>query len=308
MPIDDVMGSLSISKTPENLAALIIEDNPDHLRLVKHSVAGLDAAWEMVPVGTMGEAVALLSRADAPRFAVILLDLNLPDGAGLINLKRLRECGSDAPIIVLTGDNNKSLAIEAIRQGAEDYIVKQEMSGRILVRAMRYAIERDRLRRELVRVSLTDELTGLHNRRAFLTLSRQQLALARRSWQPFLLMFADLDGLKTINDTFGHEAGDRAIAGTAAILRACFRDSDVVARLGGDEFAVLMPETSPDAVQIVEDRLHGKLEASDLSLSTGWARLTPGDDISLEGLMARADAALYVTKRAKGVGREAVLV
>jgi diguanylate cyclase (GGDEF)-like protein len=292
----------------EKLWALIIEDNPDYLKLVKHSVAALDSAWEMVAVGTLGDAVALLGQTDVPRFAVILLDLNLPDGRGLVNLKRLRECGSQAPIIVLTGDNNKFLAIEAIQQGAEDYIVKQEMSGRILVRAMRYAIERDRLRRELVRVSLTDELTGLHNRRAFLTLSRQQLALARRSWQPFLLMFADLDGLKAINDTFGHEAGDRAIAGTAAILRACFRDSDVVARLGGDEFAVLMPETSPDAVQIVEDRLHNKLQASDLSLSAGWARLTPGEDTSLESLMARADAALYVTKRAKGVGREAVLV
>jgi diguanylate cyclase (GGDEF)-like protein len=302
------MGSLIISPKPEKLSALIIEDNPDHLRLVKHSVAALDSAWEMIAVGTMGDAVALLSQPDAPRFAVILLDLNLPDGRGLVNLKRLRECGSDAPIIVLTGDNNKSLAIEAIQQGAEDYIVKQEMNGRILVRAMRYAIERDRLRRELVRVSLTDELTGLHNRRAFLTLSRQQLAVARRSWQPFLLMFADLDGLKAINDTFGHDAGDRAIAGTGAILRACFRDSDVVARLGGDEFAVLMPEAAPDAVQTVEDRLHGKLKASELSLSTGWARLTPGEDISLEGLMVRADEALYTTKRAKGVGRVPVLV
>jgi diguanylate cyclase (GGDEF)-like protein len=302
------MGSLIMKLPSEKLSALIIEDNPDHLRLVKHSVAALDPAWEMVAVGTMGEGVALLGQPDAPRFAVVLLDLNLPDGRGLVNLKRLRECGSDAPIIVLTGDNNKSLAIEAIQQGAEDYIVKQEMSGRILVRAMRYAIERDRLRRELVRVSLTDELTGLHNRRAFLALSRQQLAVARRSWQPFLLMFADLDGLKAINDTFGHEAGDRAIAGTAAILRACFRDSDVVARLGGDEFAVLLPETSPDAVQTVEDRLRGKLEAGDLSLSTGWARLTPGEDISLEGLMVRADEALYASKRAKGVGRVAVLV
>jgi diguanylate cyclase (GGDEF)-like protein len=302
------MGPLIILTKPEKLSALIIEDNLDHLRLVQYSVSALDPAWEMVAVGNMREAVALLGQPDAPRFAVILLDLNLPDGRGLVNLKRLRECGSDAPIIVLTADDNKSLAIEAIQQGAEDYIVKQEMSGRILIRAMRYAIERDRLRRELVRVSLTDELTGLHNRRAFLTLSRQQLAVARRSWQPFLLMFADLDGLKTINDTLGHEAGDRAIAGTGAILRACFRDSDVVARLGGDEFAVLMPETSPDAVQTVEDRLHGKLEASELSLSTGWARLTPGEDISLEGLMVRADEALYTTKRAKGVGRVPVLV
>ena len=296
------------SLSTETLLALIIEDNPDHLRLVKHCVARLDPAWEMIAVGSMGESVALLNQPDAPRFAVILLDLNLPDGRGLDCLKRLRERCGDTPIIVLTGDDDASLAIEAVRQGAQDYIVKQEMSGRLLVRAMRYAIERERLRRELIRVSLTDELTGLHNRRAFLTLSRQQLAMARRSGQTMLLMFADLDGLKVINDTLGHDAGDRAIAGTAAVLRDCFRDSDVVARLGGDEFAVLMPETAPDAARTVGNRLHAKLEACGLSLSTGMARLAPGEDVSLEELMVRADQALYSAKRAKKTARVPVLV
>jgi two-component system cell cycle response regulator len=296
------MGALTLEKLP----ALMIEDNADHVRLVQHYVSKLDPQWELTAVGSMDESVALLSHLDAPRFAVILLDLGLPDGSGLGNLQQLRENGGDAPIIVLTGEDSTALAVEAVRQGAEDYIVKQEMSGRLLVRAMRYAVERRRLRKELIRVSLTDELTGLYNRRAFLTLSRQQLSLARRNRQPMLLMFADLDELKAINDTQGHEAGDRAIAMAATVLRACFRDSDVIARLGGDEFAVLMPETAPDGAQVVESRLNAKLDACGLAMSTGMTRVVYDDAATLEELMVRADDALYRTKRTRKGARELV--
>jgi len=281
----------------EKLCVLIIEDNPDHLRLVQHSVARLDQSWDMVAAGSIEDSLELLN--SRPRFAVILLDLNLPDGRGLDCLRRVRERCGEAPIIVLTADDDSALAVEAVRQGAEDYILKQDMSGRLLIRAMRYAIERERLRGELVRVSLTDELTSLYNRRAFLALSRQQLAAARRSGQTMLLMFADLDGLKFINDTRGHDAGDRAISGVPAALRACFRDSDVISRLGGDEFAVLMTENTPDAEQVVRNRLHANLEARGLSLSAGVSRAAPEDDVSLEELMISADAALYAAKRAK---------
>src|ERR1017187_10258944 len=135
----------------EKLSVLIIEDNPDHLRLVQHSVARLDRAWEMNAAGSMEEALTLLDALSLPHFAVILLDLNMPDGRGLDCLKRLREHCGETPIIVLTGDDDPALGIEAVREGAEDYIVKQDMSGRLLVRAMRSAIERERLRRELVR-------------------------------------------------------------------------------------------------------------------------------------------------------------
>jgi two-component system cell cycle response regulator len=293
--------------TSAGLTALMIEDNPDHLRLVRHYVSKLDPEWEIVTAGSMAESIALLNQQDAARFAVILLDLGLPDCSGLANLQLLRENGGDAPIIVLTAEDSTAMAIEAVRQGAEDYIVKQDMTGRLLDRAMRYAVERRRLRQELIRVSLTDELTGLYNRRAFLTLARQQLSLAQRSRQSMLLMFADLDGLKGINDTFGHEAGDRAIADAAAILRACFRDSDVIARLGGDEFAVLMLETAPDGAQVVESRLRGKLEACGLAMSSGIVRSSFEDAASLSELMARADAELYRNKRARKSVRELVL-
>jgi len=293
---------------PETLRALIVEDNLDHLRIVRHSLAKLDPTWELASVSTMDAALARLSQPNSPRFAVILLDLNLPDGTGLDTLRRLRAHSADTPVIVLTGDDNTGLAIEAVREGAEDYIVKQEMSGRGLIRAIRYAMERDRLRRELVHASMTDELTGLHNRRAFLTLSRQQLAIARRSGQPMLLLFADLDGLKVINDTLGHEAGDRAIVRVADALRACFRDSDVVSRLGGDEFAVLMPESTPEAAYLVGGRLNANLEDSGLFLSTGVSRLPPASDLTLEALMVGADQALYASKRSKKKERVNVLV
>ena len=96
-------------------------------------------------------------------------------------------------------------------------------------------------------LALVDELTGLHNRRGFLLLAEKQLQIARRTGRPDLLLFVDLDGMKRINDEFGHEAGDAALRRTAAVLHAAFRTSDIIARLGGDEFVVLCPNTGPEA-------------------------------------------------------------
>jgi diguanylate cyclase (GGDEF)-like protein len=100
--------------------------------------------------------------------------------------------------------------------------------------------ERTRVEEQLRLLSLTDDLTGLYNRRGFLALAQQQTRVARRDQKPMLVISADLDGLKDINDTFGHQQGDAAIAETAHILRESFRKSDVIARIGGDEFAVLL--------------------------------------------------------------------
>ncbi len=304
VPIVWVMELLSLEK----LSALVIEDNPDHVRLIRLCIERQDPACDLAFAASIREGVELLTASAGPRFDVVLLDLSLPDGDGLDNLRRIREHCGDTPLVVLTADDDTRLAIEAVRQGAEDYIIKQEMNGRLLVRAMHYATERGRLRRELVRVSLTDELTGLHNRRAFLTLSRQQLAVARRTLEPMLLVFADLDDLKMINDTQGHVAGDRAIVAVASALHACLREADVIARLGGDEFAVLMRETGPGAADVVMSRLEAVFERAGLQVSSGIVRMGPAEPVSLEDLMVRADKALYSSKRTRKLARVPALV
>jgi diguanylate cyclase (GGDEF)-like protein len=155
--------------------------------------------------------------------------------------------------------------------------------------------------------AVSDELTGLHNRRGFMALAEHQIKLAERNGSSLVVFFADVDGLKQINDTFGHGAGDEALCATAHLLRATFRDSDVIARLGGDEFAVLACNaTMPDA-DLFAARLQIALEAHNadsqlrfpLALSTGATGYDPGRPESLEVLLTRADAAMYAHKRSR---------
>ena len=167
----------------------------------------------------------------------------------------------------------------------------------------------ERLREE----SFADELTGLYNRRGFLTMSEQALRVAQRSLRQALVFYVDLDGMKEINDRFGHEAGDEALIESASVLRATFRDVDVLARMGGDEFAVLAVEASGDAAPRLEVRLQKIIEETNaerarrfqLSMSCGSAVFDPFNPEPLPKLLARADAAMYENKRDRR-GRAAV--
>ena len=160
-------------------------------------------------------------------------------------------------------------------------------------------------------MALVDELTGLHNRRGFLLLAEKQLQIALRTGRPDLLLFADLDGMKEINDRLGHEAGDAALRRTAALLRDSFRTSDIVTRYGGDEFLVLCPNTGPEAAptliegleQQVEDANAGAAVPWRLSLSVGTAAFDPARPATLDELIREADAAMYAAKQKKQTGR-----
>jgi diguanylate cyclase (GGDEF)-like protein len=157
---------------------------------------------------------------------------------------------------------------------------------------------------ELQRLSLLDDLTGLHNRRAFQALAEQHLKLASRTRRLAALFFADLDGLKEINDSLGHQEGDLALRDTARLLRESFRDSDIVARLGGDEFVVLALEVDSSRVEALSERVRRNIEAFNarrtraftLALSVGVCVADPSDTAGLAALMSRADALMYEDK------------
>jgi diguanylate cyclase (GGDEF)-like protein len=165
-----------------------------------------------------------------------------------------------------------------------------------------------RQREEALRaLSLMDELTGLYNRRGFLTLAEQQLKVARRGHREVVLLFVDMDDFKEINDRFGHQEGDQALQRTAAILRQTFRDSDIVARMGGDEFVVLASDIAHGTGPLIVERLRHELAARNerdgfsyrLSFSVGVATFDPERPPELEDLLATADAMLYEQKRAR---------
>ena len=174
-------------------------------------------------------------------------------------------------------------------------------------------IERDRARRaaegytaELERWSLVDELTGLGNRRGFLLLAGQQLALVRRQCRPGLLLLFDVDGLKRVNDELGHGAGDELLRDAARTLRAAVRDTDVVARLGGDELVVFAADATADDADGLVARIEAERLATNrrrepawpLAWSVGAAAFEPERSRTLEALLATADTAMYRAKRA----------
>jgi len=176
------------------------------------------------------------------------------------------------------------------------------------------AVRQTLLERELRSMALTDDLTGLYNRRGFFASATQQLRLARRNTQESLLFFCDVDNLKKINDSYGHGEGDLALVRAAEALERTFRDSDVLARLGGDEFAVLALEASSQYQEVILRRLKTNLEKSSasesryqLSLSVGVGRFDPMCPASLRELMAQADQVMYEQKgkRASFLGNQA---
>ena len=238
-------------------------------------------------------------------FDLMLCDLTLPGLAGLATFRRLHEFMPDVPIIVLSALRDEALAVQAVQEGAQDYLVKG-VDLRLLPRAMRYAVERHRLQQSLRNLSLTDELTGLYNRRGFFTLAERQLKFAARAEQGMLLLFADLDGMKGINDTFGHHIGDQALRRTAELLKATLRESDLIARLGGDEFVILAMESRPDGGDSLKQRLRDGIAISNaggdtpfqLSLSLGIIRFDPQYPRPLHEMLASADGLMYQEKRA----------
>ena len=153
---------------------------------------------------------------------------------------------------------------------------------------------------ELARLALVDDLTGLANRRGFVTVAEQLLKVAQRTGETVLLIYVDLDNMKELNDTHGHAAGDQALVEVAHLLRATFREADLVARLGGDEFAVFVPRQGTEAKAAL-DRVRCAVDARQdrfppLSLSIGVSSYDGDGPCSVDGLIDRADAAMYAEK------------
>jgi diguanylate cyclase (GGDEF)-like protein/PAS domain S-box-containing protein len=177
-----------------------------------------------------------------------------------------------------------------------------------LEQALREVNQQLQLAQEQARqLAITDELTGLYNRRGFFLMAEQQKRAALRTQARGLLMFVDIDGLKQANDSFGHDVGDALIRAAARTLAHAFRNSDLVARLGGDEFAVLALPSPGDVTATLAERVASHVEAFNsgttlplpLRLSIGWHEFAWTEDLALDMLVARADADMYRHKRSR---------
>ena len=289
----------------ETIQVLLIEDNREYAAMLRYVFTELNPnQFELQHVTTLHDGLKKLTQQS---FDAILLDLSLPDSLGLNTFSEVYTHASNIPIVVMTALDDKDMALRAVRDGAQDYLVKGELDVNQLVRSLQYAVERNRTLSSLKQLSLIDELTGALNRRGFTSLARQHLKIAQRASRELLLFFADVDGLKQINDRFGHQAGDQVLIAITGILRETFRSSDIIARLGGDEFTVLAINAPKETAETILTRLQEHVQKQNersqpyqLSLSVGVARYDPqADATDLDELLARADRDLYANKESK---------
>ncbi len=292
---------------------LLVEDEDGDAYLVRHMLAEerLSLCTIAGRTTTLRDATTVLGRE---RFDAVLLDLNLPDSWGLDTVRAL--CGhcTEAPVVVLTGLRDEELARRSIREGAQDFLVKGEFDGRLLVKTVRHAIERHRLRTRLEELTPklsaaappeadTDPLTGLYGRRLFLELAKQQLKLARRHKRSLTLFLFDIDRLKAISDGFGRSAGDQVVVEMGDLLRQTCRDSDILARVGEDKLVALAIDAGNGAP--IEGRLQSNWAARrvaagrpfPLRYSCGRTTVLPEQDCSPEGMLQMAAQAMLAGKR-----------
>ena len=175
----------------ETIRILIVEDDPEYALVIQNRLKGdPKSCFEPVYAGTLAEGLEALGRQTMD---LVLLDLHLPDSRGLNTFLRLKDHSPLLPIVILSGVDDETMALQALKSGAQDYIIKGQIDGKFLTRILHYNLERSRLQVELQRLSLVDQLTGLYNRRGFLTLAGQHIKLAARSQRGFGIFSIDVD-------------------------------------------------------------------------------------------------------------------
>ena len=288
------------------MKVLLIEDNPVDAQLTQDLLDQWpDNQFTIQPVSTLSDGLVYLSRE---RFDVVLLDLSLPDTHGLSTVTQVLTTGIGVPVVVLSGRDDHALALQAIQQGAQDYLVKGQGGTEFLARAILYAIERKRAQERLTYLAQYDQLTGLVNRTLFRDRLVHAMARSKRKDQPVGIMLLDLDRFKTVNDTFGHDIGDQLLKSVADRLKNCVREVDTIARMGGDEFTAILEGISGEQdVAVVARRIIESITEPFIlgqgSVSIGVSigiTLYPLDDQNIDGLLKHADAAMYRAKQQGG--------
>ncbi len=287
---------------------LVVDDEADARETLTQM---LESSYQ-VATARDGEEALRVARAEPPD--LILMDLMMPHMDGLAVLESMRgDPGTaDIPVIFLSARGDDVVRAQALDMGAVDFLAKP-CSGRELLARIERTLRLTRRQLQFRQMAQTDSLTGLANLRAFRARLADEVKRARRYHNRLTCIMTDMDYLKSLNDQFGHAAGDRAIAAVAEIIRLELRETDFAARYGGDEFVILLPQASAQDGGVLAHRVCDRLKERTLivagrrvplSASFGVAEMTEGDDTG-ESMVCRADDALYEAKRS---GRGTVAV
>lgn len=233
------------------------------------------------------------------QFDILLTDIVMPGIGGLELAEQAKKLNPAMLVIIMTGYLNEFSYDKAIACGASDFIKKPFTPFELLIR-----IKHVRQQEKLRVMAVTDELTGLLNRRGFFSLAEQQMKMARRNKKRVYMVYIDIDNMKEVNDRLGHQEGDAALIDAACLLKATFRDSDIIARIGGDEFVVIPVESEETSLKTITDRLQKNIELHNqtthrghsLSLSFGISYFDPENDDPLDRVLSRADKLMLEQK------------
>lgn len=289
----------------ESPSILVIESNPYEVFSFTNTLKKLntpDIINKMQSVSSLEEAKSMLCNQV---FDVIICDLILPDSEGINTVLQIQKKSNSTPLIIVSDLAEEELIHETIKLGIHDFIPKEDLNPKLLARIIYIAIERHRQQASLKALSFNDELTGVYNRRGFMTRLEQQISLSKRSKKGFYLFFIDLDHLKQINDTYGHLAGDRALQGVAQCLSLSFRHHDIIGRIGGDEFAAVAIDAKIECEGELKQRLLNVVqnynaqttEPFSLSFGIGSTYYDSSSELIVGELLHKADKALYQDKR-----------
>ena len=303
------------SQNESNAAArefkvLVADDSRIYRKLVEQTLS--EKQYSVLFAKNGQEAIDLFSEHQP---SLVITDWMMPDLTGIELCERIRNHSRNSYtyIIILTGITEKNELVKGLAAGADDYLTKPFHSnellarvgvGRRIVELHRQLEAKNSLLQEL---ALTDSLTGLPNRRAIEDWATRQLSGAIRYGFSFLVVLADLDHFKSVNDTYGHDAGDTVLKKFAEILKANSRRSDICGRIGGEEFLFVLTHTTQDNAKIVIERIRAELQAAKfdfdgtsltVTASFGLASFDTSQPADFNRLVTQADVALYAAKRA----------
>lgn len=306
----------------QNRCVLLIEDDPNETGRLQRMLAKATALhWELKQVDELADGLRFL---DGGRVDVVLLDLSLGQEA----LCRVCTAAPAIPVVMLAGPGQGPLALQALQEGAADYLYKPQLDSNLLASTLHGAIERQRSkpRHDLNSdgqsmladaekgchkdhyLAYHDHLLNLPNHLLFYDRLRQALAESGRTASQVAVLFLDLDDFKRINDAMGQDAGDRMLQAIAGRLKGCVRKADTVARLGGDEFTIILTNRiQPQAAALVAEKILKVVlrplvvdgQEMCISASIGIS-VCPSDGMDAETLVKRADLAMV---RAKALGK-----
>ena len=285
---------------------LLVEDNRIDAQLIRRLLRRVSVSYYRIThVRTLNDAVL---SAEELTPDVILADLNLPDSRGTHTVASLQTAYPEIPLVIVSAWEDEAISLRSVAAGAQDYLVKGHIDGANLHRVIRYAIERKRTELELVRLAQFDQLTGLPNRSLLRERVNHALARAMRSGAGVATLILDMDRFKEINDSLGHELGDKLLVEASKRIRANVRDQDTVARLGGDEFAVVLEgvNEAKEVLPVIERIVNSLREVNMVdghevmtSTSVGIA-MYPENGNDLSELLRAADLAMYQAKSTGG--------